>query len=415
VSPPITLDDLVPLQIVQPKSVADLSETVREAMARGQAIYPVGGRTRLHIGRVPTKPGIAVELTGLAGIEDYPARDMTVTVRAGTTLAAVQAELAKENQYLPIDVPSPDRATLGGSLAANVSGPRRFSHGTFRDAVIGIRFVADSGIEVKGGGRVVKNVAGYDLMKLHIGAFGTLGIITQVTLKVKPRPEANGWISFGVNAAAVGPTLDRLHSSASRPTAIELLNAKAAKKVAERSGIPLPEVDPWVILCGFEEKATTVEWQMLTLLEELRGAPVRHASEHSGPGAVAIWSALTQLQDAGTDFATIKGNVLPSSTAGFAEAAAALHPDAVVHAHAGNGIVWCHLPEELGLDRFSTGFSALVGRTQPGNANAIVHRCPTAWKNRLAIWGRDRGDREPMQQLKRTLDPMDLLNPGRFL
>lgn len=108
-SPPITLDDLVPLQIVQPKSVAELSETVREAMARSQAIYPVGGRTRLHIGRVPTKPGIAVELTGLAGIEDYPARDMTVTVRAGTTLAAVQAELAKENQYLPIDVPNPDR------------------------------------------------------------------------------------------------------------------------------------------------------------------------------------------------------------------------------------------------------------------------------------------------------------------
>ncbi len=133
---------------------------------------------------------------------DYPARDMTVTVQAGITLAALQKLLATEKQRLPVDVPRADRATLGGVLAANVSGPRRFGFGTLRDYVIGITTINDEGQETKAGGRVVKNVAGYDLCKLHIGALGTLGIISQVTLKVRPMPEATTLLRL---AAWTGP------------------------------------------------------------------------------------------------------------------------------------------------------------------------------------------------------------------
>ena len=141
---------------------------------------------------------------------------MTVTVQAGITVAALQALLAKEGQRLHVDVPAADRATLGGAVAANLSGPRRLGRGTLRDYVIGISFVTDAGDEVKGGGRVVKNVAGYDLIKLHVGALGTLGVVTQVTLKVFPVPEDQTIVTFGIGTAAVGPTLDRLHASASR-------------------------------------------------------------------------------------------------------------------------------------------------------------------------------------------------------
>src|SRR5262249_22812669 len=154
------------------------------------AIYPLGGRTMLDLGLPPTRPGLAIDLRRFDAVIDYPARDMTVTVQAGLTVAKLQALLAAENQRLPIDVPHAEQATLGGALAANVSGPRRYGFGTLRDYVIGISVVNDEGQEVKAGGRVVKNVAGYDLCKLYVGSLGTLGIITQVTLKLRPQPMA---------------------------------------------------------------------------------------------------------------------------------------------------------------------------------------------------------------------------------
>src|SRR5437588_5750684 len=120
---------------------------------------------------------------------------MTVTAQSGITLARLGNVLATENLRLAIDVPNGARATLGGALAVNVSGPRRYGLGTLRDYVIGISAVNDEGQEVKAGGRVVKNVAGYDLCKLYVGSLGTLGIITQVTLKLKPRPDGQALLA----------------------------------------------------------------------------------------------------------------------------------------------------------------------------------------------------------------------------
>jgi len=151
---------------------------VRQSAARSQAIYPVGGRTLLHLGLPPTRPGIAIDLTGLDQLIDYPARDMTITVQAGITMTRLGEILAQENQWLPVDVPLPERATLGGAIACNASGMRRLGFGTFRDYVLGITVVNDRGQEVKAGGRVVKNVAGYDLGKRYAGSLGTLGIIS---------------------------------------------------------------------------------------------------------------------------------------------------------------------------------------------------------------------------------------------
>src|SRR5205807_9828714 len=152
-----------------------------------------------------------LDLRALNQVIDYPARDMTITVQAGITVAKLQEILAAENQQLPVDVPLPEQATLGGAIAVNASGPRRYGYGTLRDYVIGISFVNDEGQEVKAGGRVVKNVAGYDLCKLHIGALGTLGIITQVTLKLKPVPEDQGAVAVGCEAAALEKLLDQIH------------------------------------------------------------------------------------------------------------------------------------------------------------------------------------------------------------
>jgi glycolate oxidase FAD binding subunit len=411
VSDTLTIDGFGPLPVRRPASVPELGDLVREAAGRGGGVYPVGGRTALDLGLPPTRPGFAVDTLALAGVVDHPARDLTITARAGTTVEALQRALAAEGQRLPVDVPNPERATLGGALAANLSGPRRLGFGTLRDYVIGISFVTDEGYEVKGGGRVVKNVTGYDLMKLQIGALGTLGVITQVTLKVTPKPEGQALVAFGLNAAAVGPTLDRLHASASRPVAVELLNAAAARA----TGVKLPEFDPWVIVAGFEEKAATVSWQLATLKDELRAAPVRDLTEFRGPVCEPLWAALAGLQDRPGSRLSFKVNVLPSRVAAFVAEASAAHPDVLLHVHAGSGIVWGHVPAaDLTAERASAILATLAAQAADTNGNAVVRRCLVEWKKVLPVWGRPRSDWELMRAVKRTLDPKNVFNPGRL-
>ncbi len=381
----ITLDSFGPLPVECPASAAELCDLVKRTRAAKHGLYPIGGRTTLDFGLPPIKPGVACDTSALSGVVDYPARDMTITARAGTTIAALQAELAGEGQWLPIDVPFPDRATLGGAVATNASGPRRFGHGTLRDYVIGISFVSDDGVEVKAGGRVVKNVAGYDLMKLQIGALGTLGVITQLTLKVKPKPEASTVVALGCDAAALGAVLDRLAASKTRPIAVELLNAAAWRET--RIGAPVTA--PWVIVVGFEEKATAVRWQVETLIDELKAVSVRDVTELPD---TSIFDALTALQlRTGTRFLG-KLSVLPRK---LADTILELPSDSLVHAHALNGVAWVHSDEVL-------------------PEGATVRRCPAERKKALQVEGPVPSSWELMRHVKQTLDPDNVFNPGRL-
>ena len=211
------------LAVLRPETVADLCQGVRDHVSQRHALYPQGGATALDYGGVPRRPGVAIDTRALCRVIDYPHADMTITAQAGITASALQSILAAKNQRLLIDVPQADRATLGGVFATNTCGPRRLGFGRPRDQIIGVSFVTSEGIEVKGGGRVVKNVAGYDFPKLLTGSMGTLGIITQMTLKVRPLPEASAiaWVPFGTLHAA-GATLDALNTSGARPVALEL-------------------------------------------------------------------------------------------------------------------------------------------------------------------------------------------------
>ncbi|HEY2147298.1 MAG TPA: FAD-binding oxidoreductase, partial [Pirellulales bacterium] len=147
-------------ETITPADQAELAAAVRAAFEAGTPVYPVGGGTSLNYGLPRARPGIELSLAKLNRVIDYPARDMTITVEAGITIAALAATLAAERQRLPIDAPNADRATLGGVIATNWSGPLRYGHGTIRDYVIGISAVDGRGVPFKGGGRVVKNVAG---------------------------------------------------------------------------------------------------------------------------------------------------------------------------------------------------------------------------------------------------------------
>jgi glycolate oxidase FAD binding subunit len=409
-----TIDGFGPLPVVRPDSVADLGDVVRRAAAEGQAVYPLSGQTMLGLGLPPTRPGIAVDLRGLNKVIDYPARDMTVTVQAGITMAKLQELLATENQWLPIDVPQVERATLGGVLATNISGPRRYGYGTLRDYVLGISVVNDEGHEVKAGGRVVKNVAGYDLMKLYIGSLGTLGTITQVTLKLKPRPECQGFVWIGCEGDALEALLVLVQRSRTRPVCLTVLNAAAAKPINARLGYPLPPA-PWVLIAGIEGSREVVDWQKQQLRQELTPDNPRKMNGSSGASVDWLWQGLVEFPAHSGARLTFKANLLPSATAAFCQRATALSDTLLLQAHAGNGIVIGRVHGDLTLDRAQTMLMELQEAAAAGQGNLILPRCPPEWKKDLPVWGRPRGDGWLMRAVKDQLDPKRLFNPGRFV
>ncbi len=251
-------------------------------------------------------------MRALAKIIDFPARDMTITVEAGITLAQLRDILAKENLRLPIDVPQADTATVGGTVAANVSGSRRYGFGTLRDYVIGISAVNDAGNEYKAGGRVVKNVAGYDICKLLVGSLGTLGIISQVTLKLRPRAEEQALVTLPCQDADLASLLDKLHASRTRPICLDLLNRSAADDIFDQAGLAKPDGN-WLIIVGFEGNTAAVHWQVQQLIREIGGS----MEARVGFTAEPLWQALTEWNlRPGADLG-FKANLVPSAVASF--------------------------------------------------------------------------------------------------
>lgn len=403
------IDGFGPLPVLRPHGVAVLGEQVRAAAAAGTALYPVGGGTMLDYGLPPTKTGSLVDLRGLDRVVDYPARDMTITVQAGITIARLRDELRAESQQLPVDIPFPDRATLGGAVATNASGPRRFGHGTLRDYVIGISVVNDRGEEVKGGGRVVKNVAGYDLMKLYTGSLGTLGIITQLTLKVKPLPEALAAVAAPCPADMLETVLNRvLPATATRPTMVGIANEPAAQLLGSPAG-------GYLLVVGFEEKASTVGWQVERLVQELPPEMRSGGSEFQGDLAALLVQKWADFPLTNPHGLTFKANVLPAATAEFLTRADGLTPRPALIAHAGNGIVYGHLPADVGPERAKMLLDDLGRWAAERAGNVVVQRCPPAWKAVVPVWGRLTPDRVLMRAVKGKMDPGRVFNPGRFV
>jgi glycolate oxidase FAD binding subunit len=402
------IDDFGPLPVERPPTVADLSELVRRAAAAGEAIYPIGGGTMLCLGNASAKRGIAVDLRGLDQVIDYPARDMTITVEAGMTVARLQALLAPENQRLPIDVPRAEAATVGGILATNASGPRRFGYGTLRDYLLGFSAVNDEGQVIKAGGRVVKNVAGYDLCKLFVGSLGTLGIITQATLKLRPLPEQQALATLPCAAASLHDLLDLLHRSRTRPVCIDVLNPAAV------AGLPLAggSADAWLIVVGYEGNADAVKWQVQQLVREVHGKCGLEA--RIGATARPLWDALVEfVAPCEGDNLTFKANMLPSAVAEFCRQADALPERPSLQAHAGNGIVVGHMT--VTGERAASVMGDLRSVAARGRGRVVVVSCPPAWKKTVSVWGPSAGDVGLMRAVKEKLDPRRLFNPGRFV
>jgi len=397
-----------------PRDRGELIEVLRDACSLRTPVYPIGGGTSLGYGLPAKVEGIGVSLADLDLVEDYPARDMTITVDAGITMRRLAETLATEQQRLPVDVPSAGDATLGGVVATDFSGPRRFGCGTMRDYVIGIEAVDGCGRPFAGGGRVVKNVAGYDFCKLLTGSLGTLGIINRLTLKLKPAPEQFALLMCPIESwDRAEQLLADLVDSPAAPTIIELVSRGGWEETLHVSGSSSTIA---FLIVGLEGTAAEVDWMRDQLLSEWRERRVAGATVIGEDAAPAVWNRLVEFPDEAECPLVLKANVLPSVTTRMMAAFHEIDSECVLQAHAGNGIVIARFAEfpAAGLSRVLVG--SLMPIANAADGNIVVLSNPSgAEMTHQSMWGGIQTRFELMNRVKHEFDPYNLLNPDRFV
>lgn len=395
-------------ETLAPDSTDQVAQVLKDAHASETAVYPIGGGTSGSWGLPARREGIGLELQGLNEVLDYPARDMTITVGGGITMANLQATLAPESQRLPIDSPHATSATLAGVIASNHSGPLRFGMGTMRDYVIGIRAIDGRGTEFAAGGRVVKNVAGYDFCKLLTGSMGTLGVITEVTLKLKPDPPARTLLVGTPNDLEhLESLLAQLMTSRTAPTIVEYLAGQAPSQ-------ELPASEQGWLVVGFEGTGAEVEWMTSALTDEWS----QHGVEPVALTADAADVLHEQLVAFPADHQAalvLQATGLPSGTSRLVQACQQIDTGVSIQAHAGNGVVIAKFAEHpdcgvaTAVNRIRT-----VAASLQGYATVLSNPSGDEMTHQVA-WGAAEARYDLMSQVKRAFDPSHILNPGRFV
>ena len=402
-------DGKVPKTIVLPKSVGEIQDILHYASEKGLSVMPAGAGTKLGIGNLANTTDIVLATTQLNKVVEYEPADLTVTIEAGMKLADLQKELAQHRQFLPLIPPYSDKCTIGGIVATNASGPLRLRYGTSRNLVLGMHVAHASGTVVKSGGKVVKNVAGYDINKLYIGSYGTLGIITEVTLKLAPLPVKETIITaqFQNIHDAVQAGLKVVRSQ-SLPSYSNLLVGKPIE--------PFKDNKPIVII-GFAGDPETISWQLKTtrsLLEQNNTIGVHIMNEEMNQSINnAIWE-FPAVEKKSKDI-LVKVNLKRTDLANFAEQ---IQIDICeMMALIGNGVLYLkiHTDSDTDYQKLANTLSQLRQHAEVLSGNLIIENAPPDLKRQIDVWGSIGSTLKLMKQVKVKFDKTCILNPGRFV
>jgi glycolate oxidase FAD binding subunit len=411
---PFVVEGRTPEAAIFPGSVEEVRAVVAAAADAGLPVVPWGGGTAAAVGMPASRPGLVVGLRRLDRIVEHEPGDLTATVEAGRTVASLQAALRERGQWMSLDPPDADRATIGGVLAANASGPRRHLYGTARDLLIGLTVVTADAAVVKGGGKVVKNVAGYDLPKLFVGSCGTLGVIVEVTVKLRPRPDDERLVAIAFDRLKdAGAAVRVIMASDLIPNAVELLDAESLRTLGLGSAHA-------GLVVGFDGLAEQVTWQV----EELGRIVPGVGGAEPRPMPAEVWPRLgTAAVDAfATPAAVMRLCVLPTQVAEVMEQGSAVaRARGLVtawSAHAGVGVVTATLAAESGRHDLDVVAGVLRDWRSIAHAcagYAVLESAPLAVKEMVEVWDDAGAAGRIMQRIKRELDPRNVLNPGRFV
>jgi glycolate oxidase FAD binding subunit len=410
---PANINLLSATDTVEPASSTEIATQLLECYERSMAVYPVGGQTALDYGLPATTAGIAVSTKAMDQVIDFPVRDLTITVEAGITMQRLANLLDAEGLMLPLDVPQAEQATLGGVIATNTNGPRRFGLGTVRDYVIGIEAVDGKGRLFHGGGRVVKNVAGYDFCKLLTGSLGTLGVITAATVKVKPISEQTTTVVAVVpNGHSGEAAIASMLVSEAMPVAMQWLQGECWQQLCGGGSQAAGHSIMAIQLAGTKVE---VDWSQATVLRELKTAGLTDGSILDPIQQQALWSAVREFPANDAEL-VLQVQTVSSGVVEIIAKCCELNSDCVIQASAGDGIV------TVAFEQIPTGgiSSSLITELAPLAAkfhgNVVTLKNPHAVEVTAgSMWGRLSAPLSIMQQVKEQFDPRGILNPGRFV
>lgn len=398
------VDGVTPHLRCAPADADGVGAALRICAERGAAVIPWGGGTAIHWGNVPKRADVVLSLERLSGLVEHDDANLTATVRTGTPVAALQEMLSGHHQFLAVDPPFPQRATAGGIVAANTNGPRRMMYGGVRDQVIGMKMVLPGGEQIKAGGKVVKNVAGYDMCKLFVGSLGTLGIITEVTVKMAPLPETARTVASRGSLTQAAQLADALMASPLLPAAIAILGGG----VGGSDGQPADTVRVAVWAEGFEDAVT----RHVSDVQTMAGRAGMDVEALDDAAHRRLWETVRDFGADAASPAVFRLTVPLAAVAAVLDAVSRMTDGSPVRyvAHAGTGTVWLALE-----DPAAAWFPRLIALAGEHRGHAVLAAAPPAAKRTLDVWGPPPPALPLMQELKRQFDPQGLLNPGRFL
>ena len=386
------VDGVAPALVARPVDTAQVAEVLRAAAAHGLTVVPRGRGTKMSWGTPPTRADVLLDVSALDQVLDHQAGDLIVAAQAGTRLSDVQSVVAEAGQRLALDETVPG-ASIGGTLAANTSGPRRVAIGSARDLLIGITVVRADGVVAKAGGRVVKNVAGYDLGKLMIGSAGTLAVITDATFRLHPLPVAHRWVIAEATDPEQAQDLVQsvLHAQAV-PAAIEVDWADGHGSVS-------------VLLEGREEGVVGRTATVRSLL----GDTSTESADAPAGGSTYPWD----LGASGDQRATaLKLTFALSGLSGVL--AAATESGAPLRGSAGSGVAYAAIAPGTPVATVGAAVDRLRRACTQHGGSAVVVDGPAAVKAAVDVWGPIPA-LDLMQRVKHQFDPDHRLAPGRFV
>jgi len=391
-----------PQEVYEPSSLEDAIDVVRECARVPKRLAFVGGGTDLSLGARPAGLDAILKTGGLTRIIEHAPSDQIVIAEAGLTLAALQATLASHRQRLALDPPLPARATLGGIVAANAFGPRRARYGSVRDLIIGVSIVRADGTVARGGGKVVKNVAGFDLPKLMVGSLGTLGLIATVTFRLYPLPEQSETLLLpGRSARDLRALVGRLREAQLEPTSVVAFGKDggsfdlAVRFEGFRKGVA-EQCDRF---------ASLVQGETGSACEALEGAAAealwaRHDALRSEPSFRAKLAALP------SSIESIAADMLPPVLSALE------NPGWVWYATLGLGFV---TGEPRSAEALAAAVEPARARLSRGGGTLVVQAAPAVLRERVAVWGPPPAALGLMRSVKERFDPESRLAPGRFV
>jgi len=389
------VDGKLPALLCLPAHREQLGAALRLCAENQATVIPWGGGTAMAHGNPPRRVDVVLGTERLHRVIDHDHANLTVTVECGITLDRLQQQLAQERQFAPFEPPFAERATVGGTIAANLNGPRRSCYGSVRDLVIGMKVTLISGEQIKAGGKVVKNVAGYDMCKLFAGSLGTLGVITEATLRLAPLAESATTLIAGGTFEQARRLAAAVEGSPLLPSAVFLSQEKT------------PEKWRLAVRCeGLVEMVERCRRELAALAAEANAS-----AELLNPAAQnEFWRAAQNLPLANSRL-TFRVTVPRGEVFSCAEALRR-RPDSSIAADLPSGTIWLSCaPSRSALERFTE--LAALARARRGHA--IIFAAPGALKQGWEVWGESPPGFSLMRRIKREFDPQELLNPGRFL